>query len=112
VGVVRWWGKKGEERGVAVLLPRDVVATTALDGEGRVTPVAGLGADEMAVDIGPETVRGFADELATARTIFWNGPMGIFERPAFAPSTVGGARTVAGKQSAQSDVRGEVRVVS
>jgi phosphoglycerate kinase len=98
--------KKVDERGVPVLLPRDVVAATSLDGEARVTPLAGLGPEEMALDIGPETVRGFADEIATARTIFWNGPMGVFEKPAFAAGTVGVARAVATNRRALSVVGG------
>jgi len=71
-----------------------------------VTPLAGLGPEEMALDIGPETVRGFADEIATARTIFWNGPMGVFEKPAFAAGTVGVARAVATNRRALSVVGG------
>jgi phosphoglycerate kinase len=106
LALARSFLKKCDERGVPVLLPRDVVAATALDGPGRETPVAGLGPDEMALDIGPETVRGFADELATARTIFWNGPMGVFERPAFAHGTFGVARAVAANRRALSVVGG------
>jgi phosphoglycerate kinase len=106
LALARSFLKKCDERGVPVLLPRDVVATAALDAEGRVTPLVGLGPDEMAVDIGPETVRGFSDELATARTIFWNGPMGIFERPAFAKGTFGVARAVAANRRALSVVGG------
>jgi phosphoglycerate kinase len=98
--------KKVDERGVPVLLPRDVVASTSMDGEPRVTAIAGLGPEEMALDIGPETVRGFADEIATARTIFWNGPMGVFEKPAFAAGTLGVARAVASNRRALSVVGG------
>jgi phosphoglycerate kinase len=98
--------KKVDERGVPVLLPRDVVAATSMDGEGRVTPLAGLGPEEMALDIGPETVRGFADEIASARTIFWNGPMGVFEKKPFAAGTIGVARAVAGNRRALSVVGG------
>src|SRR5262249_6406127 len=106
LALARSFLKKCDERGVPVLLPRDVIAATALEGEGRPTPLAGLLPEEMAVDIGPETVRGFADELASARTIFWNGPMGIFERPAFAQGTFGVARAVAANRRAMSVVGG------
>jgi phosphoglycerate kinase len=51
-------------------------------------------------------VRGFADELATARTIFWNGPMGVFEKPPFAQGTFGVARAVASNRRALSVVGG------
>ncbi len=60
----------------------------------------------MAVDIGPATARAFADEVATARTIFWNGPMGIFEKPAFAEGTFAVARAVAHNRRAVSVVGG------
>ena len=98
--------KKIDERGIPVLLPRDVVAATSMDGAPRTTAIAGLDAEEMALDIGPETVRGFADEIATARTIFWNGPMGVFEKPAFAAGTLGVARAVASNRRALSVVGG------
>jgi phosphoglycerate kinase len=107
LALARSFLKKCDERGVPVLLPRDVIAAGALDAtEGRTTALADLGADEMALDIGPETVRGFADELATARTIFWNGPMGVFEKPAFAQGTFGVARAVANNRRALSVVGG------
>ncbi len=106
LALARSFLKKVDERGVPVLLPRDVVASTSMDGEGRTTPLAGLDPEEMALDIGPETIRGFADELASARTIFWNGPMGVFEKPAFSKGTFGVARAVAGNRRAMSVVGG------
>jgi phosphoglycerate kinase len=107
LALARSFLKKCDERGVPVLLPRDVIAASGLDAtEGRTTALADLGADEMALDIGPETVRGFADELATARTIFWNGPMGVFEKPAFAQGTFGVAKAVAHNRRALSVVGG------
>ena len=106
LALARSFLKKVSDRGVPVLLPRDVVAGFALDGEGRVTSIAGLDPEEMALDIGPETVRGFADELGSARTIFWNGPMGVFEKPAFAAGTIGVAKAVARNTRALSVVGG------
>jgi phosphoglycerate kinase len=106
LALARSFLKKVDERGVPVLLPRDVVASTSMDGEPRTTTLAGLQPEEMALDIGPETVRGFADEVATARTIFWNGPMGVFEKPAFAAGTTGVARAVAANRRAMSVVGG------
>ena len=52
-------------------------------------------ADWMALDIGPETVNLFVDEISSARTIVWNGPMGVFEMPAFAHGTMQVAQAVA-----------------
>jgi phosphoglycerate kinase len=69
-------------------------------------PLEGLAADEMGVDIGPASVALFSQRLRDARTVFWNGPMGIFEVPAFA----GGTRAVA-QAIADISGRGVVTVV-
>ncbi len=73
----------------AVVLPRDVVAAAAFeeDAEARVVPYDSLPDGWLGLDIGPETRRDFADRLAGARTVFWNGPMGVFEWPRFAEGT-------------------------
>lgn len=82
--------------GVRLVLPVDVLAASGLDSEsGRLVGVRGIPADLMALDIGPRTVEAFAAELRTARTIAWNGPMGVFERAPFAGGTVAIARAVA-----------------
>jgi phosphoglycerate kinase len=85
-------------RGVELVLPVDCVASTAADGTApsRETALEGLGAEEMGVDIGPETVRLFAAKLRDAKTVVWNGPMGVFEVPAFAAGTLGVAQALAG----------------
>ena len=89
---------KAEERGVRVILPRDLVVTDDLERPAQVetVPATGVPAKAMAVDIGPETRSVIADELAAARTIFWNGPMGVFERPPFDAGTRAVAAAVAG----------------
>ncbi|HEY6929677.1 MAG TPA: phosphoglycerate kinase [Thermoanaerobaculia bacterium] len=68
-----------------IALPSDfVVARSAEDGSGaRTVGIAQIPADLMALDVGPKTLEQFAKLLAPARTIFWNGPMGVFERPPF-----------------------------
>ena len=80
-----------------VVLPVDVVAATAFsaDAEHGVVDVSGIPADRMGLDIGPKTVQLFAEALATARTVFWNGPMGVFELAPFAEGTRGIAEAVA-----------------
>jgi phosphoglycerate kinase len=55
--------------------------------------------DMMGVDIGPKTVSGYAAVIATAKTVFWNGPMGIFEIDAFAQGTIGIAKAVAASRA-------------
>ena len=89
--------EQAKARGVDLVLPVDCVASTAADGSapGRVVPIDGLGSEEMGVDIGPESVKLFAAKLRDAKTVVWNGPMGIFEVPAFAEGTLGVARALA-----------------
>ncbi len=95
-------------RGVELKLPVDCLASTAADGTApsRTVAVDGLGEDELGVDIGPATVREFAQALADARTVLWNGPMGIFEVPAFSAGTRGVAEALA-----QAGTRGAVTIV-
>jgi phosphoglycerate kinase len=78
-------------------LPADVVVAAGPDDPGgaAVAPSDAIPADQEGVDIGPETRRRFADRLAGARTVFWNGPVGVFETPAFAAGTEAVARAVA-----------------
>jgi phosphoglycerate kinase len=78
-----------ERRGVEIVLPADIVAATgfAADAESAVVPADAIPADRMGLDIGPDSRALFASKLADARTVFWNGPMGVFEFPAFAAGT-------------------------
>ena len=79
------------------ILPVDVVAANefAADAETQVTPFDALPDRWLGLDIGPETRDEFARRIAGARTVFWNGPMGVFEWPAFAAGTVAVAEAVA-----------------
>ena len=88
---------RAAERSSEIVLPVDCVASGATDGSapGRVVALDSLGKDDIGVDVGPGTVMLFAEKLSGARTIFWNGPMGIFEVPAFAAGTLGVARAIA-----------------
>jgi len=99
--------KNAEEANVDVLLPRDVVAAAGTKSEsGRVVQAMGVPEDLAALDIGPETARGFADAIARAKTIFWNGPMGVFESEPFAAGTLAVAEAVASARGALSVVGG------
>jgi phosphoglycerate kinase len=84
--------------GVTMRLPVDVVAAPSLDSvEGiRAVGVREIPADLMGLDLGPLTVTQFETALKGSKTILWNGPMGVFEKPPFAAGTVGVARAVAG----------------
>jgi phosphoglycerate kinase len=85
-------------RGVELVLPVDLVAAThfAPDADHDVVQVKEFPADREGVDIGPATRELFADKLADARTVFWNGPLGVFEFPAFAVGTQAVASAIVG----------------
>ncbi|HWD03215.1 MAG TPA: phosphoglycerate kinase [Amycolatopsis sp.] len=84
---------EAEKRGVELVLPVDVLAATefSADAEHEVVDSTAIPADREGLDIGPRTRELFAGKLADAATVFWNGPMGVFEFAAFA----GGTRAVA-----------------
>jgi phosphoglycerate kinase len=84
-------------RGVPIALPVDSVVADGLDSpSGRPVSVREIPPGQMGLDIGPLTVERFTAALRAARTIVWNGPMGVFERPPFAAGTMAIARAVAG----------------
>jgi phosphoglycerate kinase len=78
-------------------LPRDVVAAAAFepDAEAKVVPADRVPQGWLGLDIGPQTRRAFAERIAEAKTVFWNGPMGVFEWPRFADGTKAIAEAVA-----------------
>jgi phosphoglycerate kinase len=82
--------------GGRIVLPADIVAATAFaaDAEHAVVAADAIPADRMGLDIGPATVAVFAEALAVARTVFWNGPMGVFELAPFAAGTRGVAEAI------------------
>jgi 3-phosphoglycerate kinase len=90
---VRGFLGEADKRGVELVLPVDVVAATnfAPDAESAVVAANAIPADREGLDIGPKSRELFASKLADARTVFWNGPMGVFEFDAFA----GGTRALA-----------------
>jgi phosphoglycerate kinase len=79
------------------VLPKDVVAASSFDAdaETQVTPFDALPDGWLGLDVGPETREDFARRIAGARTVFWNGPMGVFEWPRFAEGTFAVARALA-----------------
>jgi phosphoglycerate kinase len=100
---------EAKKRGVKLLLPVDHVAAAKIEanaivkniGEGEAIP-----ADLMALDIGPKSIELFTEEISTARTIIWNGPMGVFEVAPFSKGTFKVARAVAENGGATSIVGG------
>jgi phosphoglycerate kinase len=85
------------DRGVNFLLPTDVIVADqfAADAQKKVVSVGEIPAEWMALDIGPESTKSFADVIRDAKTVIWNGPMGVFEMDAFAKGTEGVAIAMA-----------------
>ena len=86
---VRGLIKQAEDSGVKLLLPTDIVVAPAFAADATPTLVkaTAIPADQMGLDIGPETAAAFATEIKKCKTVFWNGPMGVFEFPNFAHGT-------------------------
>lgn len=88
---------KAEASGATVMLPEDLVAAASPDAtETQVVRAGSVPADAAAYDIGPKTVAAFRERIATAGTVFWNGPMGMFEKAPFAAGTMAIAKAMAG----------------
>ncbi len=101
--------EKAEAKGVKFLLPIDHILADTFNAHAETTSFAGSEAfpDElMALDIGPGTEALFAAEIAEAQTVLWNGPMGVFEFPAFAHGTNAVAKAVAANSGATTIVGG------
>ena len=85
-----------QRQNAQVLLPVDVVVASNLtDAKGSTVSIDQIPTNQMVLDIGPATQAAYADRLASAKTVFWNGPMGVFEQAAFAEGTFAVARAVA-----------------
>jgi phosphoglycerate kinase len=98
LGSVRASVRTAEERGIPILLPEDVVAAPepSTDAKTQTVPAGDIPDGMKGLDVGPRTVEEFARVLADAKTVFWNGPMGVFELEPFAAGTRGVAHAVAG----------------
>lgn len=104
--------KKAEEKGVKLLLPIDSVCSPVYPNpvdaklDVQVVNSDDIPADEMGLDIGPKTVELFASEIAKAKTIVWNGPMGVAENPQLANGTLGVAKAMAANEDAITIIGG------
>jgi len=94
--VVKGYLAQAKERGVEIVLPTDVVVATEFspDAEHTIVPADQIPSDMEGMDIGPVTRETFAAKIAGARTVFWNGPVGVFEMAAFAEGNMAVARAV------------------
>jgi phosphoglycerate kinase len=101
--------EKAQSEQVRLLLPTDNVIADKIDASAKTQVVKsdqGIPAEQMGLDIGPDTVAAFTKEIAGAKTIVWNGPMGVFEVAPFAKGTMKIAEAVAGNRGATSIVGG------
>jgi phosphoglycerate kinase len=88
--------EKAQAKGVDLLLPVDVIVAASTEAtSGEVASVDAIPAGKLALDIGPKSIQEFSQRLADARTIFWNGPMGLFEKAPFAKGTFAISRAMA-----------------
>ncbi|MFN8456357.1 MAG: phosphoglycerate kinase [Anaerolineae bacterium] len=96
------------EHSEKLILPVDCVVANEFkaDAEAKVVPVDEVPADWMILDIGPATIAHFANRLAAAKTVVWNGPMGVFEMPRFAEGTFAVAKALAGLKDATTIIGG------
>ncbi|PSR28521.1 MAG: phosphoglycerate kinase [Sulfobacillus thermosulfidooxidans] len=89
--------ERAKSKGIPVILPTDMVLAKEFraDAPFRVAKITDIHSDEMALDIGPETIKAIVQALQPAKTVLWNGPMGVFEFEAFAQGTLAVARELA-----------------
>jgi len=94
VDAVKGYLEQAQKLGVEIVLPTDVVVAASFSGDADhvVAPADAIedtpfGASGLGLDIGPDTSARFAEVISASRTVFWNGPMGVFELPAFAAGT-------------------------
>ena len=94
--LVKGYLAQAKESGVEIILPTDVVVATefSADAAHKIVPADQIPSDMEGMDIGPETRETFAAKIAGARTVFWNGPVGVFEMAAFAEGNLAVARAV------------------
>lgn len=95
-----------QDKGGKIQLPQDHVASTEFGGAPVPCPGQNIPAEQMGLDIGPLTIKSYSDHIKTAKTIFWNGPMGLFENKSFAKGTMSIAHAIASNTTCFSVVGG------
>ena len=112
IGYCKEMMEKAEKLGKKLVLPVDAVTAEAFPNpidakiDVETHSVTDMPADAMGLDIGPETEKLFAAEVANAKTVIWNGPMGVFENPVLAKGTVAVAKTLAEAEGATTIIGG------
>ncbi len=95
-----------QDKGGKIQLPKDHVISSSLEGKPEKCLGLNIAPDFMGLDIGEETIKSFADHIKTAKTVFWNGPMGLFESKNFAHGTMMIAKAIASNKQCFSVVGG------
>ncbi len=100
--------EKAKQRGVQIILPIDVVLAKEFsnDAKSRMADIDDIAPDEMGLDIGAKTVALFEEALQGAKTVVWNGPMGVFEMLSFAHGTIGVCKAIAALKDAKTVIGG------
>ncbi len=109
IGVARAALEQAKAKGIRFLMPVDHMLADSFDADAQPEPFEGNGPfpeGKMALDIGPKTIELFANEITSARTVLWNGPMGVFEFPEFSRGTNAIAKAVADNAEATTIVGG------
>jgi phosphoglycerate kinase len=88
-----------QDKGGKIQLPKDHIVSAEFGGAPVPCPGTNIPAEMMGLDIGPLTIKAYGDHLKTAKTVFWNGPMGLFENKNFATGTMSIAHTIAGTKA-------------
>jgi len=94
------------DKGGKIQLPKDHIVSDRFEGEALPCAGVSIPEDQMGLDIGPLTIKSYSEHIATAKTIFWNGPMGLFENKEFANGTMSVAHAIAANTTAFSVVGG------
>ncbi len=84
-----------QDKGAKIQLPKDHIISATLEGAGEICSTPAIPENQMGLDIGPQTIANYAAHIKTAKTIFWNGPMGLFESKNFAKGTMEIAHAIA-----------------
>lgn len=87
------------DKGGKIQLPKDHIVADSLEGDPSPCTGTSISEEKMGLDIGPMTIQSYSDHIKTAKTIFWNGPMGLFENKNFAKGTMAIAHTIAGTKA-------------
>ena len=101
IDTVKGYLETAKEKGVELLVPVDVVVAPEFKADAPATTVDAdaIPADQMGLDIGPKTQKLYADAIASSKTVVWNGPMGVFEFPAFAAGTKAVAQAISDSEA-------------